>query len=329
MFHEFGLSASWTAAAGMPDSERPHVRARYHRHDLNFQFRWNPASFYDLVGPTKTSRKGYGTELSWHRTLLRDLPRTMEWTVDASHWGALDRLPDHQNISTGPGFDQLFSLGTGIRYKNLRTSMGAPDFVKGVETWGAGREDGVRSGFAGDAKWRGHPFVDGGVSVGRPIPGLRNSSLWLRTSAGYSPGDPDDAFANFYFGAFGNNWVDHQEPKRYREPYSFPGMPIDAVAGTDYAHAVLDWNLPALRFRRAGTLALYASWVRVSFFTGALATELGDTARRRKLTDVGGQADIRLQLLTQSQLTLSLGFAEAMERGRPSSHEWMVSLKIL
>ena len=329
MFHEFGLSASWAPDAGIPMSERPHVRASYRRYDLTLQFRWNPASFYDLVGPKKTSRKGYGSEATWHRALVRDLPRRLDWHVSASHWGALDRLPDHQNVSTGPSFDQLLSFQTGLHYKNLRTSMGAPDFVKGVEAWADFSDDGVRSGFLGEAAWRGHPFLDGGASLGTPLPGVRNSSLWLRGAAGYSPGDPDDEFANFYFGRFGNNWLDYQDPKRYREPYSFPGVPFDAVAGTDYARSMLEWNLPALRFRRAGTLALYASWARVSFFAGGLGTNLADDARRRKLADIGGQVDIRLQLLTQSQLTLSLGFAEAVERGRPPSREWMISLRVL
>jgi hypothetical protein len=329
LFHEFGLSASWTPESGMPMSERPHVRARYKRYDLALQFRWNPASFYDLVGPRKTSRKGYGSELTWHRTLLRDPPRNLDWNVEASHWGALDRLPDHQNVSTGPGFDQLLSVGTGLHYKNLRTSMGAPDFVKGVEAWLSVRGDRVRSGFADSAQWRGHPFVDGGGSLGTPVPGLKNSSLWLRGAAGYSPGDPDDAFANFYFGRFGNNWLDHQEPKRYRDPYSFPGVPFDAVSGTDFAHTLLEWNLPALRFRRAGTLAFYASWMRVSFFAGGLVTNLGEPSLRRELSNAGGQADIRFQLLTQAPLTLSFGYAQAVEQGRPPSREWMVSLKVL
>ena len=49
-----------------------------------------------------------------------------------------------------------------------------------------------------------------------------HSSIWLRTAAGTSPGPRDDPFANFYFGGFGNNWVDRGEAKRYRDYYAFP-----------------------------------------------------------------------------------------------------------
>lgn len=328
-FHEFGLSASYTPQAGLPEDERLHVTARYKRHDLALAFRWNPASFYDLVGPRKSSRKGHNTSLSWHRTLVRDAPRSLEWSAEADHWGGLDRLPDHQNVATSAGFDRLLSGGTGLHYRNLRTSMGAPDFVKGVEAWGGARANGVRFVRGGGATWRGYPFVDGGFALGHPVPGLRNSSLWLRSAAGAATGDRAEPFANFYFGGFGNNRLDRSEPKRYRDPYSFPGAGIDAVSGTSFARAMLDWNLPALRFRRAGTLALYASWARLSLFGGGLATNLDDAPSRRRLAHAGAQVDVRFQLLTQSPLTLSVGFAGAFERREKPSREWMASLKIL
>ena len=328
-FHEFGVGASYTPQEGVPEAERLHVAAKYRRYDLALAFRWNPASFYDLAGPTRTSRKGYGSALSWHRSLVYDKPRQMDWSVDLSHWGGLERLPENQNIETPPGFDQLFTAGTSLDYKNLRTSMGAPDFVKGVEAWGAFEESGVRFVEAGEVTWRGYPLVDGGFSLGHPLPGVKNSSLWLRTAAGYCPANRDDPFANFYFGGFGNNWVDHQEPKRYRTPYSFPGIEIDEAAGSNYARAMLDWNLPALRFRRGGMLGWYASWARMSFFGGGLATNLDLPDARRQLANLGAQVDIRFQLLTQAPLTLSFGYAQAFEGGEKSSHEGMVSLKIL
>ena len=61
-----------------------------------------------------------------------------------------------------------------------------------------------------------------------------HSSIWLRSAAGLSPGDLDDPFANFYFGAFGNNWVDHRDEKRYRDVYSFPGASLNEIAGRNF-----------------------------------------------------------------------------------------------
>lgn len=329
LFHDLSVSATVTPQDGVPADERLHLSAKYKRFDWSLGFRWNPASFYDLVGPTKTARKGYGSSLAWHRALVYDKPRSLEWRVNVNHWGGLERLPDHQNVATSAGFDQLLNGSTELHWQNLRTSMGAPDFVKGVDAWASMSGNGVRFVRTRAASWAGYPFLDGGVSLGTPVPGIRNSSVWLRTAGGVSSGSRSDPFANFYFGGFGNNWVDHQEPKRYRDPYALPGAELDAVSGTNYVRGMLDWNLPALRFRRAGTLALYASWARLSVFGGGLATNVTDAAGRRKLAHAGAQVDVRFQLLTQSPLTLSFGYAGVFERNEKPSRESMVSLKIL
>ena len=327
--HRLSVSASWTGQEHVANNERLHVTARYQHFDLGLSFRWNPASFYDLVGPGKASRKGYGTSLDWHRLLIRDLPRSLDFSLRTSHWGGLERLPDHQNVETSQGFDQLIASSAELRYRNLRASIGAADQETGHEWWLGAADNHVRFIRDGAAVWRGFPSFDAGLDAGHPLPGFRNSSVWLRTAAGWSPGERDEPFANAYFGGFGNNWLDHRDPKRYRDPASFPGAGIDAIAGTHHARAMLDWNLPALRFRRAGTLALYASSARLSLFSSGLVTNLDDAPTRRRLANAGAQVDVRMQLFTQSPLTLSFGWARAFERGTRASEEWMVSLKVL
>jgi hypothetical protein len=132
-----------------------------------------------------------------------------------------------------------------------------------------------------------------------------------------------------FFGGFGNNYVDRLDVKRYRENVSFPGAEINSVGGTRYAKAMVDLNLPPLRFRRAGIPAFYASWLRLSVFAGGLSANPDRADWRRNLADLGAQADLRLQLLTQQPLTLSGGWARAFERNAAPTDEWMVSLKIL
>jgi hypothetical protein len=176
--------------------------------------------------------------------------------------------------------------------------------------------------------WTPFPQYDAGLDVGTPLP-IRNSSLWLRTAGGWSPGDRNEPFANFFFGGFGNNWLDHQEVKRYRDPSSFPGTELDAVAGTNFTRAMLDWNLPPLRFERLGVPGFYGSFARASLFATSLVTNLDDAPSRRGLADAGAQVDLRFQLLSQQPLTLSVGYARAFERHALTTDEWMVSLKIL
>ena len=91
----------------------------------------------------------------------------------------------------------------------------------------------------------------------------------------------------------------------------------------------MDWNLPPLRFRRAGKPGLYATWTRASIFGGGIVTNMDRSSERRTLATLGAQADLRLTLLVQQPLTVSCGYARAYEKHRRWSDEWMVSLKIL
>ena len=327
-FHDLGVTATYSPDTDVPDDQRWHLQAKYHHFNTDAYARWNPASFYDLFGPTKTSRKGYAAGLSWDRRLVRDDPRTLDLRASGGGWGGLERLPDNQNVSTSAGFDKLLNAEIGLHYENLRSSIGAADKEKGCSWDVAAATNGVRTLRSGAATWRAFPQFTGTLDLGTPVP-LRNTSAWLRSAAGYSPGDRDEPFANFFFGGFGNNWVDHREPKRYREYSSFPGTELDAVGGTNFARSQVDLNLPPLRFERLGTLAFYGAWARLSLFGSALATNLDDPGTRRRLADVGAQADLRLQLFTQQPLTLSVGYARAFERHRAALDEWMASLKIL
>jgi len=328
MLNTLDLSVSASPAGHLPDDERWHAALRYRRPEVTASVRWNPASFYDLVGSTKTSRKGNNASVSWSRTLIRDAPKNLELASTLSGWSGLERLPDYQNIATSAGFDKLVTADVRATYKNTRRSIGAVEAEKG-HTWRLGATTNqVRFAPAGGSVWRGFPQFYGALDVGTPVP-LRNASVWLRSAAGWSPGDRDEPFANFFFGGFGNNGLDYQEPKRYRDPERFPGLDIDAVGGTNYAKTMLDLNLTPLRFRRLGTVGFYASWLRISLFGGGLWTNLDDDATRVECADLGAQADLQMQLLTQQPLMFSFGYAQAFQHHGPRTDGWMASLKLL
>jgi len=323
-------SATLTVTPGddVPEAERLHVRLGYDRYAFTARFAYDPGSFYDLFGPTKTSRKGVGGNLAWSRFLVDDEPRKLELRLSASGYGGLERLPENQNIPTSPGTDRLASFATALSYRNLRGVIGSVEKQRG---WSAGLEgavQGVRFASPGNIAWRGFPEVSGTLDAGTPLP-ARNTSLWLRTAAGQAFGDRAEPYANFFFGHFGNNWVDHGEPRRYREAGSFPGVAIDAISGHNYGRAMLELNLPPYRLRRAGTLALYGAWAQLSVFGTGLVTDLDLADARKQYGDFGAQIDVRFQLLTLQPLTLSLGAARAWSGQRLAANEWMASLKIL
>ncbi|HJS57633.1 MAG TPA: hypothetical protein VKA01_05960 [Vicinamibacteria bacterium] len=317
-FNNIALSASYSVDDSLPGSERFHGRLDYRRYDWSASARYNPADFYDLFGPTKTSRKGYAFGLGYDRTLVWDTPRTIDMKVRAEYWGDLEELPDYQGVATTS--DKLFTSSARLHGRYVRNSLGYVDDEKGRE-W-----DVVVSADVADGQGYFTTYAD--LDFGFALP-LRHSSVWLRNSAGLSPGDIEQPYSNFFFGGFGNNWVDHKDEKRYRAHYAFPGVEINEISGRNYVKSMLEWNLPPIRFRRVGTPGFHVTWARPALFASGLVTNLDDTAIRRELVNAGGQLDFRFTLLSRLDMTLSGGYAVAFEKGLPPRREWMASLKVL
>ena len=191
------------------------------------------------------------------------------------------------------------------------------------------------------------PQVLGTFDVGFQLP-LTHSSIWLRNAAGGGTGDPVNPFTQFYFGAFGNNWVDNGDVKRYRNFYAFPGLEINEIGGRTFAKSIVEWNLPPIRFRRLGSPGFYGSWLRTSLFVAGLATNFdhefgtvyGISATTgnwepqtvkisNSVADAGFQMDMRFTWLSRLDMTLSFGYAAAFQEGVSPRHEAMVSLKVM
>jgi len=318
MFDRLTLNASYSPDNGLEENERLHLRLQFRRYDWRVDAKLNAADFYDLFGPTKTSRKGYSLRVGWDHTYLYDLPRRLSFTTEAAYYGNLETLPLFQNVASPS--DKLVTAFARLKYENVRSSIGRVDEEKGqrVQGWvGANYADGD---FV--------PQTLGTYDVGFQLP-LTHSSIWLRTAAGAGFGDRDDPFAQFFFGGFGNNWVDHGDEHRYRKVLSFPGFEIDEIGGRTFVKSILEWNLPPLRFRRLGTPGFYATWARPSVFVSGLATDLDGKAVRRSVADAGAQLDIRFTALSRLDMTLSFGYAAAFEDGFGPRKEAMVSLKVL
>jgi hypothetical protein len=316
--NRFSLTTSVTPAGNIPSDERVHVRAEYQRYDWRARAAWNDANFYDLFGPTRTSRKGYYAGLGYRRTLLYDEPRRVDLETDVLWAGDLDRLPQYQNVAVE--VDRLLTFQATLSGRNIRSSLGRVDDEKGVK-WST-----TVDGSAVAGSW--FTRLRGTADLGRPLP-WEHSSIWLRTAAGFSPGPREEPFANFFFGGFGNNWIDRGDEKRYRAYYAFPGAELNEIGGRNFVRTTLEWNLPPRRFKRVGTPGAYLTWVRPALFVGGLFTNLDAGAARREAVDAGGQLDFQLTTLSTMDMMLSVGGAVAFERGYAPRRELMVSFKVL
>ena len=277
---------------------------------------YNTADFYDLFGPTKTSRKGYWGKVEHQTNLLFDTPRTLDFDWDVGFYGGAEEF--YQDI---PVTHPDFLIGhAALTYSHLDKSLGAVDDEKGyllkAET---------RSVVAGDSYFQ---AVYGTFHWGFLTP-LRNSPVWLRFAGGKTFGDSADSFGNFFFGSFGNNWVDHGDISQYRKNNRFPGVDINSIGAPAYLRAMAEWNLPPHRFERAGRPWLYCNWVRLSLFGAALVTGGGGWGPGEKWFDAGAQLDFRIVLFSHLNSTLSVGFAGARNTDGRKSTEFMISLKLL
>lgn len=328
MLDRLKISASYSVDDELPSSERTHLSLDYHHNIIStsplagawhFGARFNYADFYDLFGPTEQGRKGNRFIVGYEKTLIYDAPRELELSVELNHYDDLDSLPRYQNVPAS--LDQLSTLGIELNYSNQRKSLGAVDFEKGI-SW---RLASTVSHVDGDTI----PKVGGGFDFGFALP-WKHSSIWMRNSAGGAFGEPDDEFANFFFGGFGNNYVDRGAIKRYREFHALPGFELNEIPGRNFYRAMIEWNLPPIRFERVGSPGFYLSWARPSVFVSSLTTNLDNSAIRREAQNAGIQIDFRFTALSILDMTLSLGYAKGLGSDPIlDDDEFMASLKIL
>ena len=314
--HRFEATAAYSWDS--PSDEKLHVNLEYHGLNWYGQYWHNYADFYDLFGPTERARKGDAFIGGYEKTLIWDDPRMLDFYAEAAYYTGLDTLPNNQNRPTF-FFEDIFRVKTGLKYTDTRKSLGAVDHEKGWR-WNVDfRID--RSDF--DTI----PKVRGGLDFGFALP-WKHSSIWAYTAAGAADGNRLDPLTNFYFGGFGNNYVDDREVKRYREYFSMPGFEIDEIGGREFGKVTLEWNLPPIRFREAGTPSLFLKHIRPAIFVSGLVTDPGERFERT-FTSFGAQLDLEFTLIHRLPMTFSVGWAAGYEDGDKNDDEWMISLKIL
>jgi len=227
-------------------------------------------------------------------------------------------LPQYQNVPVN--VDRLYSGDVELAYTDVRSSLGHVDDEKG-RIWAAV----FHTDYANNT-----PFarVFGHYDFGAPL-GPQHASIWLRTAAGLSPQPAREPFANFFFGGFGNNRVDHGDIKRFRDYSAFPGAQLNQIDGRNFVRSLVEWELPPVRFSRVGVPGFYLSFMRPTLFAGALVTNLDDAAIRRRAATTGGQVDLRFTILSTLDLTLSAGGGLRLQAGVPARREAMISLALL
>lgn len=318
LFNTLNFNVSYSIDSSIKSDERLHADIEYSTLDWNFRYWHNNSDFYDLFGPTERSRKGDAFLVGYDHALIYDAPRRLDIMVDLAYYTGLDTLPDNQNVRTF-AFEDILSGGLTLEYTNTRRSLGAVGHEKGIR-W-------TLDVSADHARGETFPKLTGGFDFGFALP-WKHASVWFYNSAGTASGERLSPLSSYYFGGFGNNYVDDGVIKRYRQPHSMPGFEIGAISARNFAKSVLEWNLPPKHFRNVGSPGLFLGSIRPALFASILWADQGGGVDRT-LTSIGAQVDFRFTLAHRLPMTFSVGYAAGYEGGSKRDDEWMVSLKIL
>ncbi len=305
--------------ANYDDKQKIHGQLEWNYWNWTLAASYNHTDFYDLFGPTKRSRAGYSVGLSFRRPNSIRAPFNWYYGFGANHYGDLEVLPDYQNIITP--IRSFQSISAAIGASKLRRSLG------GVEA-----EQGYKWDLHGSGIYANEEIYPSLVSeqhFGFPVPGIRNTSFWIRNSVGQSFGDRESALSYFFFGGFRNNYVDWRPSAQYRNMLAFPGADIDNIPARNFAKTMGELNLRPIRLRNVGTTWLYPTFIKMSMFGTHLITDPDNDPTRRNVFNAGTQIDIELVLLAYLKTTWSAGYARMFETGHGPGEQWMFSVKLL
>jgi hypothetical protein len=317
-FNQLLATLAYSPSDVLPEAEKWHGEVEFKTLAWDFRYWHNDANFYDLFGPVDRSRKGDAYIVAYKHPYIYDPPRQLDFAVEFAAYRGLDTLPEAQNVSVGLDRN-INTLKASLTYSYEDKSLGAVDFERGVRWKLAFEDDSVPH--------HDFPQARAELDFGAPIP-WKHSSVWLYSAVGASGGDPTNPLGAYYLGAFGNNWVDSGEVKRYRQFDSFPGFAIDEIAARRFAKSVAEWNLPPVRFADLGRPNLYLWSVRPAVFAGVLNAKPPE-GRAQTYETVGGQLDFNFTAAFRLPMTFSVGYASGFEPSGREKSEFMASLKIL
>jgi hypothetical protein len=267
-FAKIGITAAYTPTGDLPANQRGHVELTGDYLGWRAALSWNRSDFYDLFGRRSAAAR-LRREARIRRPTHLGRAAPAELRYDVAYYDKIDTLPNAQNVETT--FTRLLHGEVGLHYTDVRRSIGAVDDEKGI-AWSLVAKRARHRRRSPHRCWHARSRISAAIP---------HSSIWLRSAAGGANGDRNNTLANFYFGGFGNNYVDSRSVQRYREYNSLPGFEIDQVSGLNFVRELVEWNMPPIVFESVGTPGFHLAWLRPAVFATALWTDVANPSHRQ------------------------------------------------
>ncbi len=317
IIHDFTLEMGVSPKTKNGSVPQFHIKAKYYyKREIELGVEYNAPDFYDLFN--KRKRGMIGTHISLGQTYywIYDNPLKVIQKSEISWYTGIKFLNDNLIKINIPDF---FVAQTQFSAKSLRRSIGSIDFEDGNQF-----ESTLLFFSSQDNKKD---------VAGQIYGGWDNYSTWLfnhnifhlNISGGYSWKTERLVQGKFYFGGFGNRYVENVDANQYRKTFRFPGVPIYSLIANKFAKIMFEDVLPPVRFSDASIGQHYLSHFNLAFYSQGLWTE---PFKGVKYVDLGGQINFVFRHWYNLESTFSAGIAKAWYN-RGNSWEWFLSIKLL
>ena len=296
---------------------------RFH-FDIKYQYKleWllryqhNASNFFDLVNKLKRSTIQKKITIQNTHYWLYDEPHKIKHVNDLSAYFDAQYINDNTIRIYKPNFIVYQSV---FESSNLRRSIGSIDAEKGVK-WGF-----TIMTYHVDPKNFQHVGGVHGECAIYTTWGWPHNTVHFKVDAGIRHTRNTMAIGWFYFGGFGNRYLENEDVNQFRKTFRFPGIPIYDLPANRFLKTLIEQKLPPLRFGNAYIQHHCLNYTDLSVFTQALATKL---KWQSLWLNAGAQVNLHFRHWYNLESTLSFGIAKAWNVNQ-SSWEWFISFKPL
>lgn len=316
--HNLTVEAAVTPKKENRAQPRFHFKSTYeYRHQYKLGIEHNAPDFYDLFSDRKRGMIGNKFTAAYNRFIKYDVPHQIKHDTEIALYTGIQAINDNLVRVSRPDF---FVGQSVVSSTNLRRAIGSVDSEEGTE-WN------ITAMFFG-VDPRHDLQVVGGVhaELGYFFPWVWDHNvLHLKLYGGIRHTRPDLSIGRYYFGGFGNRFLESARERQYRSMFRLPGIPIYSLDGDRFIKGMVEHDLPPIRPGKLFLGEHYLNHISLAWYAQGLWLR---SPQADVWGDVGGQIDLVFKHWFNLESTLSLGVAQAWS-AQGNSHEWFISFKLL